>query len=367
MAQGVAEGVFPGGALLVRYRGQIVFREVYGAASVVPEVTPMTHETLFDLASLTKPLATAAAVLLLAQEKALALSDPVQHFIPSFLGDRKDSITLFHLLNHSAGLPAWRPYYATADSLSEILSCLHAESLIARPGTESLYSDLGFILLGEVIKVVSGEEIDCFFARRILGAAGCRTAGFRPLAFAPRGVEVPIPSLAIASTSRLSDGSVLRGEVDDDNARAMGGVSGHAGLFATVAEVDQLLGLWTDALDGAGIFDRHLAAQFVSRQHGPGSPPVSTWGLGWDTPSPFASSSGRFFSTESFGHLGFTGTSIWFDRRTTLGVVLLTHRVHPDRSNQKIKRFRPELHNLIAQEVVGDDHGKCTTRLETVR
>ena len=353
MAQGLAEGVFPGGALLVRYRGQIVFHEVCGAASVVPEVTPIGRETLFDLASLTKPLATAAAILLLVQEKALALSDPVQRFIPSFSGDRKGAVTLFHLLNHSAGLPAWKPYYAEAGHRTAILRSLHAEPLIAPPSTERLYSDLGFILLGEVIETVSGERLDRFCARRIFAPAGCETAGFRLLAAAPDSENAPAPAVSIAATSRLSDGRVLRGEVDDDNARAMGGVAGHAGLFATAADVDRLLGLWTGALDGAGIFDKHLATQFVACQTGPGVPTGSTWGLGWDTPSPLASSSGRFFSAESFGHLGFTGTSIWFDRRTTLGVILLTHRVHPDRTNQKIKRFRPELHDLIFQEVVG--------------
>ncbi len=353
MAQGVEDGVFPGGALLVRYRGQIVFHEVCGAASVVPTTTPITRETLFDLASLTKPLATAAALLLLVQEKALALSDPVRRFIPSFSGDRKDAVTLFHLLNHSAGLPAWQPYYHEASHRTTILDSLHAEPLIAPPGTERLYSDLGFILLGEVIETVSGERLDRFCARRIFTPAGCLTAGFRPLA--ADSADVPPPTVSIAATSRLADGRVLRGEVDDDNARAMGGVAGHAGLFATAAEVDRLLGLWTGALNGCGLFDRKLAMQFVSRQTGADVPIDSTWGLGWDTPSPLASSSGRFFSAESFGHLGFTGTSIWYDRRTTLGVILLTHRVHPDRTNQKIKRFRPELHNRIFQEVVGDD------------
>ena len=353
MVQGVAEGVFPCGALLVRYRGQIVFNEVFGAASVVPKITPIGRETLFDLASLTKPLATAAALLLLAQEKVLALSDPVQRFIPSFSGDRKEAVTLFHLLNHSAGLPAWKPYYAEAGHGAAILNSLHAEPLIAPPGTERLYSDLGFILLGEVIETISGERLDRFCARRILAPAGCQTAGFRPII--PDSVNRAAPTVSIAATSRLADGRVLHGEVDDDNARAMGGVAGHAGLFATVAEVDRLLGLWIDGLDGKGIFDRSLATQFVTRQSGQGVPVGSTWGLGWDTPSPLASSSGRFFSAESFGHLGYTGTSIWFDRKTTLGVILLTHRVHPDRGNQKIKRFRPELHDLIFQEVVGGD------------
>lgn len=343
MKEGVASGVFPGGVLCVEHRGRVVFHRAYGRLSRTgppPALSRMTCAVLFDLASLTKPLATAAAVLLLVQNHALRLNDPVCKFVPAFRGERKEKVALFHLLNHSSGLPAWKGY-RTVRGKAALYRKVHAEPLIFPPGTVNLYSDLGFILLGEIVERVSGEPLDRFFAQRIAPLAKCKTARFAPK---------PDGTLRFAATAALPNGGVLQGRVDDDNARAAGGVAGHAGLFATAHDVHRLLRLWTGSLAGDGPFDPDLVRRFVRRQP---TPPTGTWGLGWDTPSRVASSSGRFFSAQSFGHLGFTGTSIWVDPKQELSVILLTNRVHPDRSNTQIKRFRPTLHDAIFREVIG--------------
>ncbi|MGB3942918.1 MAG: serine hydrolase domain-containing protein [Candidatus Manganitrophaceae bacterium] len=373
MEEGVASGVFPGGVLLVHHRGKIAFHEAFGSASLFPNRVPMTRETLFDLASLTKPLATAAAILLLIQNRSLALTDPLSQFFPEFSFGEKRTVTLFHLLNHSSGLPDWKPYYQEiverdrkepgflgSPSAKQLLyRRVREESLIAPPGTKSLYSDLGFILLQQVVEQVAEEPLDRFCDRHLFSAFGCKETFFLPLGRPPSAAE----GRFFAATEECPwRKKVLQGSVHDDNADAMGGVAGHAGLFSTASEVYRLVRLWTDSIGGVisgdhaqagkGPFDRAWAAQFTRRQTGIGVPAGSSWGLGWDTPSPPHSSSGHFFSPSSFGHLGFTGTSIWVDLERDLIVILLTNRVHPTRENQRIRAFRPELHDLIFREVI---------------
>ncbi len=340
MQQGLADCVFPGGILLVHARGEIVFHRAYGMTSLQPDQKPMTCNTLFDLASLTKPLVTTAAILLLVQSGALALSDPIAKHIPDFVGRWKAQVTLFHLLNHSSGLPAHRPYARALQTHDQagLYACVHAEPLLTVPGTQSRYSDLGFMLLGELIERISGETLDRFFDRRISQIAGCVSAGFCP----------DRTRMQIAATAAIHDTSIPC--VHDENACVVGGVAGHAGLFATAEDTYRLARLWTDSIAGVGPFDAALALQCVTRQK---HIPTSTWGLGWDTPSRVGSSSGQCFSRDSFGHLGFTGTSLWVDRPRDLMVILLTNRVYPDPENQKIKAFRPRLHDIVFKEVVG--------------
>ncbi len=363
MQEGVGEGVFPGGVLLIHYQGQVIFHEAFGSAWLVPYKIPMRCDILFDLASLTKPLATAAATLMLIQEGVLALKDPASKFFPEFGHGPKRKITLRHLLNHSSGLPDWKPYYqemikegeegkdalGSSASKQKICQMVHEESLIAPPGKKSLYSDIGFILLGEIVEKVAGEPLHRFCFRKIFSKAGCKETTFirtrqRPQRFRGR---------RFAATEDAPWYGIVCGRVHDENAYAMGGVAGHAGLFSTARETYLLVRLWMNSLRGEGEFDQKLATRFVTRQRQRGVPPDSTFGLGWDTPSSENSSSGKFFSPSSFGHLGFTGTSIWVDWEKDLVVVLLTNRIHPDRENKKIVAFRPELHDLIYQGVVG--------------
>jgi CubicO group peptidase (beta-lactamase class C family) len=310
----------------------------------------MTRATRFDLASLTKPLATTTAVMLLLDEGSLGLQDPVSRFLPGFESGEKSRVRIFHLLNHSSGLRAWRPYYrelgdgrriaGSPAGKKAIYEKVHAEKLNYTPGTQSLYSDLGFILLGEIVERAGGLPLDRF----------CRDRIFRPLSLRGLGYRKASPAGAgrFAATERCPwRGRVLHGEVQDENAWAMGGTAGHAGLFGTAMEVFYLTQRILLAADGKerGFVAPKTAEAFVSRA----GTPHSSFALGWDTPSA-PSSSGRFFSPRSFGHLGFTGVSVWADRDRGLVAVLLTNRVHPTRRNIKIRAFRPAIHDLIVKE-----------------
>jgi CubicO group peptidase (beta-lactamase class C family) len=298
----------------------------------------------------------------LIQEKTIALGDPVSKFVPEFSGEGKEVVTLFHLLNHSSGLPNWRPYYeavmeekregyrGSPAEKQKMYKKVHEEPLQCRPGKKGVYSDIGFILLGEVVERVAGVPLHRFCYQRIFSKLPLKETYFIRLGRRPKAFRGRVFA---ATEKRPWGGKVIRGAVHDENAYAMGGVAGHAGLFSTANEVYLLVRLWLDSIQGNGPLDPSLATLFVTRQKGTEVPPDSTWGLGWDTPSRPNSSSGRFFSAMSFGHLGYTGTSIWVDRKRDLAVILLTNRVHPTRENKKIQQFRPELHDLIFQEVIG--------------
>jgi CubicO group peptidase (beta-lactamase class C family) len=352
LQQAVVDGVFPGAVLLVQHSDTIRYGHAAGSAALFPAPDAMTRETLFDLASLTKPIATTTAALLLIHRGVLALDHPVVRWLPEFRGEGKDSITLYHLLNHSSGLPAWKPLYKTIDpqhagdteTKTTLLEQLTHEPLTHPPGRQSIYSDLGFILLGWIIERAGGRPLDRFCHEEIFVPLGMRATAFRPL---------DRPELArrsIAATEQCPwRGRWLRGEVHDENCFALGGVSGHAGLFAPADDVALFVAAIIAADQGrpGRPFDgipMTLVQQFLTRQ----PTPESSWGLGWDTPSA-ESSSGHYFSPRSCGHLGYTGTSLWIDRERGWGVVLLTNRVHPTSRNVKISAFRPVIHDLVAK------------------
>jgi CubicO group peptidase (beta-lactamase class C family) len=365
MRAAVSDGVFPGAVLLVRSSGTIRCHAAFGSAALLPERQPVSVETVYDLASLTKPLATTTALLLLIQEGFLKLDDPVQRHLSELSGTPAGQASIFHLLNHSSGLPAWRPFYERLDQEERarpgflasdqpkqmVLQMIGEEALIYPRGSRSVYSDLGFILLGMTIERVAGSSLDEFCQRRIYDVLGATPLGFRPVHSARAAHRTVTDSGFIAPTENdLWRGRVLRGEVHDENAYALGGVAGHAGLFGTAVAVSAVTGTWLRASRGSDdLLRTGLVQDFISRQ---GRTPGSSWGLGWDTPSP-PSSSGSRFSPRAFGHLGFTGTSIWIDRKTELEVILLSNRVHPSRQNTAIQRFRPLIHDVICEELIG--------------
>jgi CubicO group peptidase (beta-lactamase class C family) len=240
------------------------------------------------------------------------------------------------------------PRYLDSQATREaVVDLIAAEPLLQPPGEQSVYSDLGFILLGIVIERASGAGLGNF----------CRSRIYEPLDAHPLGfVAAASPTChrwadaAVAPTQYVAwRGGMLRGEVHDDNAYALGGVAGHAGLFGTAAALLKVSGAWLSSYHGANDFlDPALARRFTARQPTPGS----TWALGWDTPS-VPSSSGRYFSPDSFGHLGFTGTSVWIDPTVHLEVVLLSNRVHVDPDNARIREARPLIHDAVYEEVIG--------------
>ena len=383
LRRGVEEQAFPGGACAVIHQGRLVHLSSTGDAQVVPARVAMSDDAIFDLASLTKAVGTTIAAALLVHRKQLSLEDPVVRFLPAFGRNGKKAVTIRQLLAHTSGLPAFRPYFLelladpTARALfaeaptdrGQLLAACHRGATLIRsaieneilerdPGAAAVYSDLGFITLGLVIEAVTKETLDRFVEREISAELKLPTLCYRPLAgpralgpplvatgvFRPRepapGQEeiVPAPDASRRAESRP-------GEVDDDNAYAMGGVSGHAGLFGSARDVATFGGLLLEELDGAmRLAPPTLWQSFIARDPTPGS----TRTLGFDTPS-VASCGRHLAASRGIGHLGFTGTSLWIDLERRLVVALLTNRVHPARANIKIRAFRPKFHDAVVE------------------
>jgi CubicO group peptidase (beta-lactamase class C family) len=324
----------------------------------------MRSSTIFDLASLTKPLATTLGIMLLVNENKVQLDDQVSQYVPTSVGSANTQTKIRHLLNHTSGLPAWKPYYedlihcATSGrsgfigsraAKNYILEQVHREAPSSEPGTQAVYSDLGFMVLGEIIETISGSHLDAFFHERISQPLKLRSTAFLDLTqFATSRIQPKEDELAPTELCPWRK-KVLCGEVHDDNAFAMGGVAGHAGLFSSARDIHTLVGQLDRCLRGCDSFlPQRLVQEFFTKDD---SVAHFTHALGWDTPAPKNSSSGMHFSRRSVGHLGFTGTSLWWDLEKNCHVILLTNRVHPNRNNEKIKQFRPKIHDLIMQAI----------------
>lgn len=238
-----------------------------------------------------------------------------------------------------------------------MLDCILSEGLIYERGTRSLYSDLGFMLLGFIIERCGGQSLSAFFKERILASLGEPRLGFVLPERLTEFLEAKRREGGGVAPTEVDPwrGRLLHGEVHDENAAALGGEAGHAGLFGTAEAVLAITGMWMQAYHGrTSLLTQDLVREFTRRQNQQGS---SSWALGWDTPSA-PSSSGQYFSDRSFGHLGYTGTSVWIDPEVGLEVVLLSNRVHPTRKNDAIRGFRPLIHDLVYREFVGSDQGR---------
>ncbi len=353
LIDGAADGVFPGAVLLVSQKKKTILFEAVGNGALVPTPRPMTRHTRFDLASLTKPLATTLAVLCLVSQEKLQLDGPLSELVPSGgIPKDKQNITLRQLLCHSSGLPSWKPYYLSLETVpmharkEQLRQLILQEPLEYSPSTHTIYSDLGFLLIEWILEENSRQDLHRFTQEHLFKRIGCPTPGFLPLNRKPE----PKPH-EFADTEYCSwRGSILTGQVHDENAYILGGVAGHAGLFGTASEVQCILDTILDTFSSSTTvapWSREYLAQFLRPAH---LDPSSTWALGFDTPASTDSSSGRYFSPESVGHLGFTGTSFWLDLRREMSVILLTNRIHPSRDNEKIKGFRPLLHDVVMEE-----------------
>ena len=363
MDQAVRDGVFPGAVLAVRRSGNLRCLAVSGRLSSEPASHPVQVSTIYDLASLTKPLVTVTSVLVLIQNGRLQLDASIKGILVELEGAPIGSASVRDLLTHSSGLPGWRPFYerleakgivpgGTDSNVREaVLQLIRDEPLIYQRGEKSLYSDLGFMLLGFIVERVRGSLLDQSFSELVARPLQAQPLLFTPNVAASSQADTPhIDRSMIAPTEwDRRRGRFLHGEVHDENAAALGGVAGHAGLFGTAEAILAVSGAWLNAHYGrTSILDRELVREFTRRQT---QVPGSSWALGWDTPSA-PSSSGNYLSPESFGHLGYTGTSLWIDPKRELEVVLLTNRVHLSRNNEAIRAFRPMIHNLAFQEVV---------------
>jgi uncharacterized protein YbbC (DUF1343 family) len=384
ITEAIADHQCPGAVLWLDRNG-VAYHKAYGKRALAPAEEPMTEDTVFDAASLTKVVACTPAVMLLVERGRIELEERVQTFIPEFKGDGKEMITLRQLLTHTSGLrpdistrPAWSGYDTAIR-----MAC--AEKLVSPPGTAFRYSDINFFLLGEVVRRVSGLSLDEFVEREVYRPLNMVDTGFRPFmtsnvtdlatpdsrgknptgaALTVQGANARIPAPAsgvatkattpisrIAPTERIDD-RILRGVVHDPTARYMGGVAGHAGLFTTAADLARYARMLLNLgeLDGVRVFKEETVRLMTSVQ----SPDHirARRGLGWDIDSGYSRPRGKIFPLGSFGHTGFTGTALWIDPFSKTFWILLSNRVHPD-GNGSVLSLQATLANLAAESVIG--------------
>jgi len=345
LEQAVAGRAFPGAAYGVMLNGEIVALDAVGRFTYEAASPTVTASTSFDLASLTKVMVTTAIAMLLYDRRILSLDSRLGDILPGFVigmepGSGKVRVTLRMLLAHSSGLPGYARLFEQHHSPEAVLRAVLRLPLEVQPNTRAEYSDIGFILLGKALEILSGDLLSRLFHREIATPLGLETARFCP----PPGQRSHIPPTEDDTFFRHR---IIQGEVQDENCYALGCVAGHAGLFANSLDVLRFAAcILAEGRTPAGqlLFQPETVRLFTTRQPEPAG---TSRALGWDTPST-PSSSGKFFSPESIGHLGYAGTSLWIDPVRSLAVVLLTNRTWPDRSSNTIKEVRPAFHDAIA-------------------
>lgn len=341
LERAVADHVFPGAAAAVTFDGKVIALKAVGRFTYSDDSAPVQTGTIYDLASVTKVIATTAMAMILYERGELDLEMPVSGVVPEFTShdSRRNEITFRHLLAHSSGLPAYEKLFLRATTRDELLRAAYRMPLAADPGTAVAYSDIGFIILGEALARIADTALDEFCRREVFGPLGMSNTTFNP----PSAIRADIPPTVDDQTFRHR---IVQGEVNDENASVLGGVAGHAGLFATAADVSIFAHVMLEG--GRPILRAETVRLFAQRET---EPPGTSRALGWDTPSP-PSQSGNHFSGVSFGHLGYTGTSLWIDPERRLSITLLTNRTWPDTQNQAIKQVRPRFHDAIVETLL---------------
>ena len=357
--EAISQRSFPAAALAVTHDERLIARKSFGRFAYEGDLRDSIPgpATLFDLASVTKAAATTTMAMILYERGLLELEAPVAAAVPDFVttagasGRRRDKVTFRMLLAHSSGLPAYEKLFLRTRSRDELLQAAITTPLAAEPGTRAVYSDIGFIVLGVGLERLAGEQLDAFCQREIFGPLLMAKTTFNP----PRDMRASIPptaderEVAFGIGSSLREGRstfrnrIIQGEVQDENAFVLGGVAGHAGLFSTAEDTARFAQAMLRG--GSPILRPETVALFTQRE---ALPEGTSRALGWDTPSA-PSQSGRFFGPRSFGHLGYTGTSIWVDPDRRLSITLLTNRTWPDCSNQAIKQVRPKICDAIIE------------------
>ena len=340
LRKAVADRAFPAASIAVTRQGKLIALRAFGQFTYEPHSAAVTPESVFDLASVSKAIATTSMAMLLYQRGLLDLEAPVAAIVPEFAAsdptkNRRD-VTLRMLLAHSSGLPAYEKLFLRVHTRGELLAAAFTTPLTAEPEARAEYSDIGFIILGIALERIADEPLDRFCRREVFGPLGMAQTAFNP----PASWRDSIPPTADDRSFRHR---IIQGEVQDENASVLGGVAGHAGLFASAQDI----ALFANAIltGGAPILRPETLALFTRRESEPAG---TSRALGWDTPSS-PSQSGKYFSATSFGHLGYTGTSLWLDPERQLSITLLANRTWPDCSNQAIKHVRPSFHDAIIE------------------
>jgi len=351
--EAINQKAFPAASVAVTHSGSLVALKALGSFTSeagAPSSSRSLREggqdavhptTLFDLASLTKAVATTTIAMLLYERGLLDLEAPVSAIVPEFTTDaardpRRQEVTLRMLLAHSSGLPAHEKFFLKARTRAELLEAAFTTPLAVDPATRTEYSDIGFIILGTALERLADESLDRFSQREIFAPLAMTHTTFNP----PLEIRAKIPPTADDQTFRRR---IIQGEVQDENASVLGGVAPHAGLFSTAEDLAKFAQAMLN--HGSPILRPETVALFTRRES---TPPGTSRALGWDTPSA-PSQSGKYFSPQSFGHLGYTGTSLWIDPTRQLSITLLTNRTWPDCSNQAIKQIRPKFHDAIIE------------------
>ncbi len=335
----IAQRAFPAASIAVTCQGKLVALKAFGRFTYEPDSPQVTSASIFDLASVSKAVATTSMAMILYERGLLDLEAPVAAIVPEFAetgvsgAEARRQVTLHMLLAHSSGLPAYEKLFLKAKAKAELLAAAFTTPITADPGTRAEYSDIGFITLGVALERIADEALDRFCQRELFGPLGMAHTAYNP----PAGWRDSIPPSA---DDRCFRHRIIQGEVQDENASVLGGVAGHAGLFATAQDVATfahavLQGRWSVRPETLALFTRRES-----------SPAGTSRALGWDTPS-WPSQSGKYLSASSFGHLGYTGTSLWIDPQRQISVTLLTNRTWPDCTNQGIKQVRPRFHDAV--------------------
>ena len=368
LREAITQRAFPAASAAVTYKGGLVALKSFGACVYPEPGAPLPTDfesngsgqvspaTLFDLASLTKPVATTTMAMILYERGQLELDAPIVALIPEFTRGQADlrrrSVTFRHLLAHCSGLPAYEKLFLKARSRDELLHGAFSTPLTSDPASHAEYSDMGFIILGVALERIAEESLDAFCQREIFGPLGMANTTFKP----PAAMRQQIPPTAderqgpcgadsAVGQARTFRNRVIQGEVQDENAFVLGGVAGHAGLFSSAHDIARYAE--TMLTGGSPILLPETISLFTRRES---CPPDATRTLGWDTPST-PSQSGKHFGPRAYCHLGYTGTSLWIDPDRQLSITLLTNRTWPDCSNQAIKQVRPEYHDAIVEAV----------------
>ncbi len=341
LRSGMDQRAFPGAAVAITHRGRLVADKGLGRFTYEINSPAVSAETIYDLASVSKALATTTACMVLYERGKLQLEQPLVELLPSFAGldPKRRQVTLRMLLAHSSGLPAYVKLFQTAHRKEDLLQQALQVPLAADPGSRAEYSDIGFILLGEALQLLVNQPLDTFCHTEIFSRLGLQHTTFNP----PEAWKPFIPPTEEDRTFRKR---LIQGEVNDENASVMGGVAGHAGCFSTAMDVSIFAHCMLNG--GTPLLKPETIAIFTRRED---FPPGTSRTLGWDTPSQ-PSQSGKYFSPRSYGHLGYTGTSLWIDPERQLSVTLLTNRTWPDRSSQAIKQIRPAFHDAVVEAIV---------------
>ncbi|MGH9389589.1 MAG: serine hydrolase, partial [Vicinamibacteria bacterium] len=344
----IAGGAAPGAVVLVARRGKIVLDQAFGRMTYEKDAARVTPDTLYDVASLTKVVVTTTLTMILYERGLLDLESPVVRYLPEFQGEGKDEVLVKDLLAHSGGLLWWTDLFrkfegkTAAEAKRGYLSSIYEMPLDYPPRSKMVYSDLGILLLGEILERVTGKDLEVLAKEEVLDPLGMNEAMYRP----PASLRTRIAPTEVDPWR----GRLVNGEVHDENAFGLGGVAPHAGLFATARSLGAFAQMMLNggAYGGRRLLEAGTIGLFTRRAN---LVPGSSRALGWDTRSE-PSSAGALFSASSFGHTGFTGTSLWIDPERELFAILLTNRVHPTRENPKITELRPAFHDAVVEAIV---------------